>query len=56
MARHRDLDIKVRVVYVGIFVLRCLTEELARAIDKWVQILVIRVMLFKTAVPLKPTE
>ena len=44
--------IRVGVVYVNICISRCLKEELAWAIDKWLQ-LIINTMLFKTVISLR---
>ena len=44
--------VKVGVVYVNVCVLRCLKEELAWVIDKWLWVISNK-MLFKTVVPLR---
>ena len=51
VTRQWALDIKVGVAYVNIHVLRHLKEELAYALDKWLQ--VSSDMLFKTVIPLR---
>ena len=44
--------IRVGVAYMNVRILRCLKEELCRAIDKWLRP-IINTMLFKTVIPLR---
>ena len=44
--------IKVGLVYVNVSISRCLKEELAWVIDKWLQV-ISNIMLFKTVITLR---